>query len=79
MKKFPENEFSTKLDIPRNVTTQQIAITGFYDIKSPPPNNKNNLLSIAAITIDLYENLIDIKRQLMKLKSGKNILLSFYH
>ena len=79
MKKFPENEFSTKLDIPRNVTTQQIAISGFYDIKSPPPNNKNNLLLIAAITIDLYENLIDIKRQLMKLKSGKKVLLSFYH
>ena len=78
MKKFPENESSTKLDIPRNLTTQQIAISGFYDIKSPPPNNKNNLLLIAAITIDLYENLLHIKRQLMKLKSGKNVLLSFY-
>ena len=77
MKKFPENAFSTKLDIPRNVTTQQIAISGFYDIKSPPPNNKNNLLLIAAITMNLYENLLHIKRQLMTLTSGKNVLFSF--
>ena len=78
IKKFPENEYSTKLDIPRNLTTQQIAISGFYDTKTLP-DNKNNLLLIAAITIDLYENLLHIKRQLMKLKSGKKVLLSFYH
>lgn len=77
MKKFPENESSTKLDLPRNLTTKQIAISGFYDIKSPPPNNKNNLLLIAAITMNLYENLLHIKRQLMTLTSGKNVLFSF--
>ena len=79
MKKFPKNESSTKLDIPKNLKTQEIAFSRFYDIKSPPTNNKNNLLLIAAISIDLYENLLHIKRQLMKLKSGKNVLLSFYH
>ena len=77
MKKFPENKSSAKLDIPRNLATQQIVISGFYDINSPPTNDKNTLLLIAAITIDLYENLLHIKRQLMTLTSGKNVLLSF--